>query len=106
MQNRKQLKYPPYYFLCNIKVSGKNPEYILEESLKIKRSLERNFPNFIILGPSTCSIFKINNIYSYNIILKYKRKDNLTDILEKLVNHYKSNTKLQVAIDFNPSQMF
>lgn len=106
MQNRRQLKYPPYYFLCNIKVSGKNPEYILEESLKIKRSLARNFPDFIILGPSTCSIFKVNNIYRYNIILKYKRKGNLTDILEKIVNHYKSNTKLQVAIDFNPSQMF
>ena len=106
MQNRRQLKYPPYYFLCNIKVSGKNSEYILEESLKIKRSLARNFPDFIILGPSTCSIFKVNNIYRYNIILKYKRKGNLTDILEKIVNHYKSNTKLQVAIDFNPSQMF
>ncbi len=106
MKNRRSLKYPPYYFLCNIRISGKDAEYILGEALKIKRSLERNFPDFIILGPSACSIFKINNIYRYNIILKYKKKNNLNEVLKLVVDHYKINLKLHVDIDFNPSQMF
>ena len=105
MSIRKQLKYPPYFYICNIRISGKDSSFILNEALKIKRSLERNINNTIILGPSTCSMFKINNIYRYNIILKYKKCDNLYEILDKILNHYKSVNKIKIDIDFNPSQM-
>ena len=105
MKIRKILKYPPYYYLCNIRISGKDASYILDEALKIKRSLERNLHNFIILGPSTSSLFRINNIFRYNIILKYKRNDGLYEILTKIIEHYKSNSKIKIDVDFNPSQM-
>lgn len=105
MQIRKQLKYPPYYYLCNIRISGKDDRFIMNEALKIKRSLERNLTKTIILGPSAASIFKINNIYRYNIILKYKDDKELYSILEKIVEHYKANNKIKIDIDFNPSQM-
>lgn len=102
---RKQLKYPPYFYLCNIKISGKNSDYILNEAMKIKRSLERNLSNVIILGPSASSIFRINNIFRYNIIIKYKNDNGLYEILEKIIEHYKTNTKVKIDVDFNPSQM-
>ena len=105
MEIRKVLKYPPYYYLCCIRISGKESDYIYNESLKIKRSLERNLNNIFILGPSTSSIFKMNNIYRYNIILKYKDDTGLRDILNKVIEHYKSNQKIKIDIDFNPSQM-
>ena len=104
MQIRKQLKYPPYYYLCNIRISGKDANYLYNESLKIKRSLERNLETTIILGPSTSSLFKLNNIYRYNILLKYKQENRLPDILNKIIDHYKSNVRIKVDIDFNPSQ--
>jgi len=105
MMIRRQLKYPPYYYICNIRVSGKDKDYILNEALKIKKSFERNFTSTTILGPSSSSLFKINNIYRYNIILKYKKEDNLYLILSKVLDHYKTNNKIKVDIDFNPSQM-
>ena len=105
MNIRKMLKYPPYYYLCNIKISGKDADYIYTESLKIKRSLDRNIPNDIILGPSNSSIFKINNIFRYNIIIKYKMDLDLYEILNKIIDHYKSNTKIKIDIDFNPTQV-
>ena len=105
MYIRKQLKYPPYYYLCNIRVSGKDASYIFGEALKIKRSLDRNLNNFIILGPSNSSVFRINNIYRYNIILKYKDDSLLYPLLEKIIEHYKSISKIKIDIDFNPSQM-
>lgn len=103
MKIRRRLGYPPFYFLCYLKISGKEADYLFQESLKIKRSLERNLHHTTILGPTTLAVFKVNNIYRYGIILKYKREEALYDILIKVQNHYKSNHKLRVDIDFNPS---
>ncbi len=105
MNIRRMLKYPPYYYLCNIRVSGKDADYIYTESLKIKRSLDRNIPNDIVLGPSNSSVFRVNNIFRYNIIIKYKKDDDLYEILNKIIEHYKTNSKIKVDIDFNPSQV-
>ena len=105
MAIRRQLKYPPYFYLCNIRISGEDSAYIFNEALKIKRSLDRNLNNFIILGPSSSSLFKINNIFRYNIILKYKSDLGLREVLEKIIDHYKTNKKIKVDVDFNPSQM-
>ena len=105
MKIRKQLKYPPYCFICNIRISGKDALYIFEESCKIKRSLDRNLVNVNILGPSTSNLYKINNIFRYNIIIKYRSNEGLYEVLEKIIEHYKINSKVKIDIDFNPSQM-
>ena len=105
MDIRHKLKYPPYYYLCNIRVSGKDNKYVFNEAIKIKNSLERNLDNMIILGPNSSTIFKINNIFRYNIIVKYKKDEELYLVLQKIVDHYKNNSKVKVDIDFNPSQM-
>lgn len=103
MNIRRKLGYPPFYFLCYLKISGRDANYLFQEALKIKRSLERNLEHTTILGPTSLAVFKVNNIYRYGIILKYKREDLLYDILGKIQNHYKNNHKLKVDIDFNPS---
>ncbi len=105
MAFRKELKYPPYFYLVNIKVSGKEANNVLEEALKIKNILGRSLTKTIILGPSSAMIFKMNNIFRYNLILKYKKEENLRKVLEKILDHYKNNQKIKVDIDFNPSQM-
>lgn len=103
MQIRKKLKYPPYYYLCYLRISSKDYDLVSKEVKKIKKSLERNLNNMMILGPSPSNIFRVNNVYRYGIILKYKKEDNLRKILQLLINHYKSNKKITLDIDFNPN---
>ena len=105
MSIRKMLKYPPYYYICNIRISGKDSNYIYNEALKIKRSLDRNISNDIVLGPSNSSIFRVNNIFRYNIIIKYKKDNDLYETLEKIIDHYRTNSRIKVDIDFNPNQV-
>ena len=105
MNIRRQLKYPPYYYLCSIRISGKDALYLFDEAMKIKRSLERNLDSVILLGPSSGNLFRINNIFRYQIIIKYKEDKALREILFKVVDHYRINTKVKVDIDFNPSQI-
>ena len=101
MQNRKLLNYPPYYYLVLIRLKGKDYNYISCESKKIKEFLNSDL-KLDILGPSLANPFKVNNIYRFNIIIKYKTSDNLYLVLNKLLDHYKSNNKITIDIDFNP----
>ena len=98
---RKTLKYPPYYNLCYIKVSGKDYNSLLNEADKIAAYLKNTLPNNIILGPSSASIPKINNVYYMGIIIKFK---NTKDVYEplKFINNKYINNKIDVNIDLNP----
>ena len=106
MEIRKTLKYPPFYYLCHIKISGKEMEYVSKEAEKIKRALARNLLETSILGPTPSTIFRVNNVFRFGIILKYKKEDKLEETLEKVLEHYKGNSKIRVDIDFNPSQIY
>ncbi len=103
MNIRRELKYPPYYYICYIRISGKDKDIVQSEANKIKRALDRNIANSIILGPSACTIFRLNNIYRYGIIIKYKNDNNIKNILNRIIEHYKGNNKVKIDIDFNPS---
>ncbi len=103
MSIRRELKYPPYYYICYVKISGKDNKYIYEESLKITKLFHNKLINMIILGPSPCTIFKLNNIYRYGIILKYKSDEGLREVLNKVIEHYKDNRNIKIDVNFNPS---
>lgn len=103
MSIRRELKYPPYYYICYVKISGKDNKYIYEESLKITKLFHNKLINMIILGPSPCTIFKLNNIYRYGIILKYKKDEDLREVLNKVIEHYKYNRNIKIDVNFNPS---
>jgi outer membrane biosynthesis protein TonB len=53
-------------------------------------------------------LYKITSISEGNqtaTYLKYKSDSTLYEILEKIINHYKTNSKIRIDVDFNPSQM-
>lgn len=103
MTIRHTLKYSPYYYICYLRISSKDYDLASKEANKIKKSLERNLDKEIILGPSPANVFKVNNIYRFGIIIKYKKDDKLYQILIKLIEHYRSNNKVVIDIDFNPN---
>ena len=106
MSNRHKLDYPPYYFITSIKIASKNYEICSKEITKVKKYLENNLSkNTIILGPTTANMFKINNVYRFQIILKYKRETNLIKILKELDELYMLNNKANIEIDNNPLQV-
>lgn len=103
MAMRKLLKYSPYYYMILISISTKDYDLGFKESDKIGAYLRNNLgKETIILGPSMASTFKINNIYHYQIIIKYRKDDKLFDTLKFIDNMYKQNGKVDVELDFNP----
>ena len=104
MQNRKLLDYPPYYYLVLLRIKGHDYNLISSETKKIKEYLDNNL-KFKMLGPSVATPFKVNSVYRFNIIIKYKQVDNLYLVLENLLEHYKTNKKITIDIDFNPKSL-
>lgn len=103
MEVRRKLSYPPYYYLIYIKVIGKDYNKISIESNKIASILTRELKNSKILGPTTCSVFKLNGLFRFGIIIKYKKEEKMEEVLQSLVNHYKGNQTVKVDIDVNPN---
>jgi primosomal protein N' (replication factor Y) len=101
MEVRKTLKYPPYYNLSLIKVSGKDINIINTEAEKIAKYLKSKLA-ITILGPSTSSMPKVNNIYYMQIILKYRDTKEIMPVLEFVIDHYRKNNKVRIEVDMNP----
>ena len=100
---RKMLKYPPFYNLLIIKVLGKNEENVISECNKCIAYLNSNIKeNVYILGPAPAYIPKINNIYYYQITLKYKNTKDIIKEMHYLNKIYSNNKLVKIEIDFNP----
>ena len=102
MNFRKKLKYPPYYYLVSLKIIGKEYEKTIDASKKVKTFLDKNLTDVITLGPTTAQVFKFNNEYRMQIIIKYKKCDNLKNVLKELDSLFVMNKDLRLEIDFNP----
>ena len=105
MRIRLTNKYPPYFYLSYLIVKSKDYDYLSNEVNRITNLLKAKLPNFEILGPSVCTPFKINNICRFGILIKYKNEDNLLIVLRDLIDHYKSNNKIRIEVDFNPNNI-
>ena len=103
---RKTLSYPPYYYLALIKVKSKDFNLCFEEGNKIVSYLKGSLSNnSIVLGPTTANVLKVNNIYTIQVIIKYKVDDNLIPSLESIISKYKKNSKVVLDIDINPARL-
>lgn len=102
---RKILKYSPYYNLTLIKLKGKDMNELFKEGYKIVTFLrEKKLNDTYILGPSTSLIPKINQIFTIQILLKYKDTKEIYPLLKTLSEMY-SKEKIVFDLDVNPIQM-
>jgi primosomal protein N' (replication factor Y) len=101
MKVRKVLKYPPYYNLSMITISGTDLNLVMSESDKIATYLRKNIIDAIILGPSSSIMPKINNKYYYQITIKYKKSEKLIKALELIIQKYNTNKNIRIDVDLN-----
>lgn len=103
---RKKLKYPPYYYLVNIKVCSKDYDKASLNANKVVDFLRRKLDKTsIILGPSTALNFRLKNVYRFNITIKYRFDNNLQSTLKDLDDIFSTNKDVFLEIDLNPLQL-
>lgn len=106
MKIRKKLNYSPYYYIILVRISTRDYEKSFEEANKIGEYLRKNLsPTTYVLGPAMASVFRVDNVYYQQCIIKYKRDEKLRKVLMDLDNHYKSNSSVRVEIDIEPNRL-
>lgn len=86
LEYREKFKYPPFYNLLNIKLSGKNNGFTRAKIFEIQKYIRNSFyknnvNNIEIIGPNPSPVSRINNYFRFDINIKY-RKEN-----KSLINH-------------------
>lgn len=106
MNIRKKLKYPPYYYLVSLKIISKDYEVCSKEAFKVAKYLKENISKTsIVLGPTTANVFKMNNLYRFQVIVKYRFDEKLVPTLKELDKLFALNKKVNLDIDRNPTQI-
>lgn len=106
MKIRKMLKYSPYYYMVLLSITSKDYELGFKEANKIGSYIRNNISSdSIVLGPTMANMFKVNNIYHYQIIIKYRKDDSLMKVLKFIIDMQVKNNKIDVSIDFNSSRI-
>ena len=104
MQIRKKLAYPPFFYLCVIRIVGSDYSKTSQKANAIANYL-KNALKVIILGPATANPFKLNNKYRFQIILKYKNLQDVLPTIEEVFLHYFKDRDVVVEIDFDPVRL-
>ena len=102
MKLRKELNYPPFCDILLIKIMDKDIDKCFNEGNKIVNYLKDNKIN--VLGPSSALIPKVNNIYTVQIIVKYKEYKTIYEKIKYINNNYKES-KIKVFLEFNPVRL-
>ena len=103
MDIRKKLKYPPYYYLVSLKVASKSYDAASKEVTKVAQYIRNNISNTtVVLGPTTANQFRINNVYRFQITIKYRNDEKLFEALKYIDEQYAFNKDVNIEIDVNP----
>ncbi len=100
MNIRKKLSYPPYYYICNILITSDDFNVCGEGAKRVKKYLDNVLDDsYIVLGPSISSIVKLKNKYRFNIMIKYKKADNLYKALREINSINIKNVNIDINMN-------
>lgn len=100
MNIRHKLRYPPYYYLANLVIKSKEYNLAKEEANKVATYLKKNLDSTsIVLGPSTASLFRVNNVYHFEIMVKYRFDSKIKNVMKELDQIFLLNKKVELDVD-------
>ena len=105
MSYRKKGLYPPYRYLVSLTFLSKSLDDAEVVAERIKSYIIENKREAInILGPVQPYIPKVNNKYRLRIMIKYKNKELMYELLKELKDMMLNYKKVEMHVDTTPYQ--
>lgn len=103
MRLRRLAKYVPFYFLVQLLFVGEKMRDLFVAAKAAVNSLRQTLTaEAIVLGPSLPVIPKVKNLYSCQIIIKYRDEPKLNTMLTEVKEKYE-NELIRITIDKSPT---
>ncbi len=103
MKIRRYARYSPFYYLIDILISGKNIRDVFYTGIEISKEIKRQTENsLIVLGPAMDQAIKINNRYLASVLIKYRDKENLNEMINQIIDKYQGE-EIFINVDNYPS---
>lgn len=99
LAERKEVGYPPFRRLVNILITGPSLQAVTGIGFLAKQRLEKAIPEAEILGPVSCVIEKIQNLWRKHLVLKLPPGAEVKPIQEALADLHDPGAKLMIDVD-------
>ena len=113
---RERLGYPPYTKMVGIKLKSVNEEAVKKIAVQFGKSLKKitakqskgksKYPAVDFLGPAKSLLYKIKNVYRWQIILKGPASNPLKEIVQEMKTEFTGSllkkAKVKVKYDIDP----
>lgn len=111
MKLRRALKYPPFYYLSRILVSGRQSDTTERAAMEIRQILEKNLPAYklIILGPAPAPLARMQKQYRWQIVLKGRQIAEVRQATALAISlwdkHSAAKNKVKITVDIDPQYL-
>lgn len=105
-EERRKYLYPPYTYLTSLIRKGVDRDRVDEVSLAVEQYLVKAIGNkrFNVYGPSAPFIPHRNGRYYRTILLKYKSKEENSQILDGIKDIRLANKDIEISINVDPEK--
>ncbi|MDH6603896.1 primosomal protein N' (replication factor Y) [Bacilli bacterium PM5-9] len=101
MKQRKKFDNPPYYKIALLLISGEDENKIVKEANSIYEYLNESLKKVIVYNNIDAPIYKLANRYRQQIMIKYKRIEDIKDEMLRLKKSYGSKKGISLTIDID-----
>lgn len=105
LANRRQLAYPPFSDLVRFLFSGEDERVVHQAAGWFSDRLKTIDYGMEILGPAPASLYRINQQFRVQTLLKGERLTTIAPTVKKMVRAYHEHRPpwtVRLAVDFNP----
>ncbi|MEE9394725.1 MAG: primosomal protein N' [Planctomycetota bacterium] len=107
LRHRREMMYPPFGKLLRIIVQALDESQVQKKAEKIAAKLHEGslFGAYEIRGPAPAPISFLKNLYRYHLVVRAEEDHHLEALFELAERDLRSDKKVQVLIDRDPTSM-
>jgi primosomal protein N' (replication factor Y) len=102
IKSRKDLKFPPFYYLIRITLRSRNESKTQKAAMNLASVLKKNLKDIEVTGPAPAPIARVRGYYRWNILLKSKNRSIMSFSLKKVLGRIRKPSGVLMAVDVDP----
>ena len=103
LEDRKELRYPPFSNVVNIIISGKDEDRVKKDIKELFAEISKAIKiDGRVLGPAPAPFYKINLFYRWHMMIKSKDMEGMAEKLAAVLRRFKKSGENKIIVDVDP----